>query len=306
MRIIEIAEHIHLIDLELAGISSFIGSYVLKGKNTAIVETGPASTIQSLLTGLEKLDVEVKDVAYVAVSHVHLDHGGGAGTLLKYLPKARLIVHQRGAPHVVNPEKLWNRSREALGSIAEMYGRPELIPKKRVIAATDNMVLNVGDNVELKVMETLGHASHHLIFLETSSQGVFTGDAAGIYLNEIDVVVPTTPAPYRLDIALASLQKIADLKPEFLYYSHFGKTHNSIERLQDYVNQLKLWAEIAREGMGKGEDLERISRRIIEGDVALQKAEGFIRNHPVLCKTVLNQSVEGIMRFVQKSLDSLG
>ena len=300
MHIKKIDEHIHLIDLELAGIENFIGSYVLKGKNTAIVETGPASTVQNLLSSLKDLDVKPDEVTYVAVSHIHLDHGGAAGTLLKYLPKAKLIVHRRGAPHVADPEKLWTQARGALGKIAEMYGKPEPVPEERIIAATDGMVFDVGNRVKLKVVETLGHASHHLSYYEASRHGIFTGDAAGIYLNRFDVVVPTTPQPFRLDIALASLKKMINLKPRFLYYSHFGKAQNAIEKVQVYVKQLKLWAEIAKQGIEKGENLEEMSRRISESDMAVQKAAEHIRSHPILSETVLNQSVEGVMRFVEK------
>ena len=107
MHITQVAEHIYLIDLETAGIKNSFASYVLKGKQVAIVETGPTSSIPNLISSLKTLNVKPEDVAYVAVTHIHLDHGGGVGTLLNYLPKAKVIVHQRGAPHLVNPEKLW-------------------------------------------------------------------------------------------------------------------------------------------------------------------------------------------------------
>lgn len=300
LQITKINGHTHLIDLELAGTENFIASYILKGENTAIVETGPASTVQNLLAALKELNVRLEKVAYVAVSHIHLDHGGAAGTLLKYLPKAKLIVHKRGAPHAANPAKLWTRARKVLGNIAEMYGEPEPVPEERIISGTDGMIFNVGDGIKLKVVETLGHASHHLSYYETLSQGIFTGDAAGVYLKKFDLVVPTTPPPFRLDIALASLEKLINLKPRFLYYSHFGKAQNAMLKLQVYVKQLKMWAEVAKQGIEKGENLEAIGKRILESDVALKKAAGHIKDHPVLGKTVLHQSVEGIVKFVEK------
>jgi glyoxylase-like metal-dependent hydrolase (beta-lactamase superfamily II) len=106
MHVTKLEEHIDLVDVETAGFENFIASYVLRGKSVAIIETGPTSSVPNLLTGLGKLGVKLEDVTYVAVSHVHLDHGGGAGTLLKSLPNAKVIVHQRGAPHLANPEKL--------------------------------------------------------------------------------------------------------------------------------------------------------------------------------------------------------
>jgi len=300
MHVTKLEEHLYLIDVETAGIKNFIASYILKGKQVAMVETGPTSSVPNLLSGLIELNVKPEDVAYVAVSHIHLDHGGGVGRLLKYLPKAKVIVHQRGAPHLANPEKLWQQSREVLGNIAEMYGKPEPVPEERIIAATDNMTCDIGNNVRLKVVETLGHASHHLSYYEPLSEAIFPGDAAGIYLNEIDVIVPTTPSPFRLDIALASLDKLISLKPKALYYSHFGKAYNAVEKLQTYAQQLKLWAKVVKQGMENKESLKAISKRIIESDRAVQKAKEYIKAHSVWSETVLNESVRGFIDFVEK------
>jgi len=300
MQITKLENYLYQIDVETAGVKNFIASYILKGKQVAMVETGPTSSVPNLLFCLKELNVKPEDVVYVAVSHIHLDHGGGVGRLLKYLPKAKVIVHPRGVPHLANPEKLWQQSREVLGNIAETYGKPEPVPEERIIAATDGMTFDVGNNIRLKVVETLGHASHHLSYYEPLSEGIFLGDAAGIYLNEIDVIVPTTPSPFRLDVALASLDKLISLKPKVLYYSHFGKAYNAVEKLQTYAQQLKLWAKITRQGIENKDSLEAISKRIIESDVAVQKAKEYIKAHPVLSETVLNESVRGFIDFVEK------
>jgi len=300
MHMTKVEKHLYQIDVETAGVKNFIASYILKGKQVAMVETGPTSSVPNLLFCLKELNVKPEDVVYVAVSHIHLDHGGGVGRLLKYLPKAKVIVHPRGAPHLANPEKLWQQSKEVMGNIAEMYGKPEPVPEERIIAATDGMTFDIGNNIRLKVVETIGHASHHLSYCEPLSEGIFPGDAAGIYLNEIDVIVPTTPSPFRLDIALASLDKLISLKPEVLYYSHFGKAYNAVEKLQTYAQQLKLWAKITRQGIENKDSLEAISKRIIESDVAVRKAKEYIKAHPVLSETVLNESVRGFIDFVEK------
>lgn len=300
MQITKLENYLYQIDVETAGIKNFIASYILKGKQVAMVETGPTSSVPNLLFCLKELNVKPEDVVYVAVSHIHLDHGGGVGRLLKYLPKAKVIVHPRGAPHLANPEKLWQQSKEVLGNMAEMYGKPEPVPEERIIAATDGMTFDVGNNISLKVVETLGHASHHVSYYEPLSEGIFSGDAAGIYIKEIDVIVPTTPSPFRLDIALASLDKLIRLKPEVLYYSHFGKAYNAVEKLQTYTQQLTLWAKIAKQGIENKDSLEAISKRIIESDVAVQKAKEYIKVHPFLSETVFNESVRGFIDFVEK------
>jgi glyoxylase-like metal-dependent hydrolase (beta-lactamase superfamily II) len=301
MQVTRLEDHIYLIDVETAGIRDFIASYVLKGKQVAMVETGPTSSVPNLLSGLRQLGVRSEDVAYVAISHVHLDHGGGVGTLLKHLPKAKVVVHQRGAPHLVHPEKLWEQSQLVLGTnITKLYGEPEPVPEDRIIAATDGMTFDVGEGITLKVIETLGHASHHQSYYESLSQSIFPGDAAGIYLNRIDVVVPTTPPPLRLDVALASLNKLEDLKPKSLFYSHFGRSTNAIEKLQCYAQQLRLWANIAKQGIDRGEGVEIIRRQIMENDASVRKALDYVKIHPVLGETVLAESVLGVVDFVQK------
>ncbi len=301
MRVTQLEDHLYLIDVETAGIKNFIASYILKGKRVMMVETGPASSVPNLLFGLRALRVKPEDVAFVAVSHIHLDHGGGVGTLLKHLPNAKVIVHQRGAAHLAHPEKLWEQSQAVLGEkITDLYGAPEPVPEDRIIAATDGLSFDVGNGVGLRVVETLGHASHHLSFYEMLGKGVFLGDAAGIYLNEIDVVVPTTPPPLRLDIALSSLDKLASFKPTALYYSHFGRASDAVERLRAYARQLRLWAKISREGIENKESVEAIGKKILERDVAVQKAAAYIKVHPVLGETVLNESVQGVVSFVEK------
>lgn len=301
MSVTTLEEHIDLIDAETAGIRNFIASYVLRGKRVAMVETGPASSVPNLLAGLKKLDVELEKVAYVAVSHIHLDHAGGAGTLLKHLPNAKVIVHPRGAFHLAHPQKLWEQSKLILGRITELYGEPEPVPEDRIISASDGMIFDLGDGVELKVIETLGHASHHQSYYEKSSDGIFPGDAAGIYLNEINVIVPTTPTPLRLDVALASLNKLISLNPRNLYYSHFGKASNGVEKLNAYVRQLKLWAEIARQGLNRGDTLPAITDHIIIKDDSLRRALNYVKIHPILGETVLSNSVQGFVDFVKNS-----
>jgi glyoxylase-like metal-dependent hydrolase (beta-lactamase superfamily II) len=301
MHVTKLEDHVFMIDLETGGLDNFIASYVLRGKKAAIIETGPASSVPNLVMGLKKLGVKPEDVAYVAVSHIHLDHGGGVGTLLKHLPNAKAVVHPRGAPHLASPNKLWQQSQIILGKITDMYRPPEPVPATRIIPATDGTTFDVGNSVNFKVVETLGHASHHQSYFENLGDAVFPGDAAGIYLKQFDTVVPTTPAPFRLDSALSSLDKLAALKPRRLYYTHFGPATCSARRLQAYADQLELWAKIAAEGIEQGQGVEEIRDRIVAADVSIQKAVQFIRVHPIWSETVLSNSVQGFIDFAQKS-----
>jgi glyoxylase-like metal-dependent hydrolase (beta-lactamase superfamily II) len=304
MHVSKLKEHISIIDVETAGIKDFIASYVLKGQKTGIIETGPTSSVPNLLLGLKKLHVKPEEVAYVAVSHIHLDHGGGVGTLIKSLPNAKVIVHRRGAPHLANPEKLWQQSREVLERIADWYGQPEPVPRERIIDAADGMAFDLGDDVAIEVVETLGHASHHQSYYETFGGGVFPGDAAGVYINKFDLVVPTTPAPFRLDEALASLDKLIALEPKALYYSHFGEAPNPVGKLRSYADQLKLWVKIAEQELEKKQGFDAIREKIVASDPNVRKAIEFIKVHPILSETVLVNSIQGAIDSAQKHMNA--
>jgi glyoxylase-like metal-dependent hydrolase (beta-lactamase superfamily II) len=299
MSTVKLDPHVFLIDLKPGGFSHFIASYVIKAKKVAIVESGPVATLPNLLAGLREINVSTKDVDYIAVSHVHLDHGGGAAKLLGYLPKAKLVVHKRGVPHIVNPDRLWTQARQVLGKVAELYEKPVPVSEERIVAAEDGMVLDLGEGVELTVLETLGHASHHQSLYEKSSRGIFPGDAAGIYIPEFDVIIPTTPPPLHLETALASIEKLEQLKPEVIYYSHFGKADNAQEKLKTHASQLKLWAEIVTEKMREEATLEEMEEEIERRDPALNKVKGYLATHPILGRGAIMQSIQGFKEYLK-------
>ena len=222
-----------LIDVETAGYPGLFAGYVLRGFKTTIIDPGPSLSVSNLLLGLRELGIQPESVAYVALSHVHIDHSGCAGALLRSLPNAKVIVHPRGAPHLVNPDKLWASSQVMLGQIAEVFGKPEPVPEERIISATDGMEFEVGRGVRLEAVETLGHAAHHLSFYDSSSGVLFPGDAAGIYFEDFDVVVPTSPPPFYPGAALDSLQRLLSFNPKTLCYTHFGKADQAVCRLTE-------------------------------------------------------------------------
>jgi len=295
----KLGDHVYLIDLKPAGLEGFIASYVIKGTKTAIVETGPTSTVDNLLDGLKEIDVKKDEVKLVMVSHIHLDHAGGTGILLKHLPNAKLIVHPRGAPHMVNPEKLWSQALKVLGNVARIYGKPDPVPQERILQATDGMLIDLGKGVEFRVVETLGHASHHLSYYQKNGT-LFPGDTAGIYLNALDVTIPTTPPLLHLHEILKSIDKLVALDPERLYYTHFGPAEEAVKRLKSYANQLKLWASTIYEGIQKGENLETIERRILERDPAAKTAKDSFVAHPLMGEHVIQRNIQGFIAYFKK------
>jgi len=288
-----------MVDLKTGDFENLICSYIIKSEKIFLIESGPTSSIPKLLAGLKELKINFTDVQYVAITHVHLDHGGGAGTLLKSLPNAKIIVHPRGLPHLADPERLWPSSKAVLGFISEIFGKPEPVPIERLIPMTEDS-FDLGYGGKLIITETVGHASHNLSFHESFNGGIFPGDAGGTYLPEFDVIVPTTPPPFHLEAALKSLDKLISLKPKSLYFSHFGEATYAVQRLKEYNIQLQLWAVIAEDGVKKNQSLEQIRDRIIQEDKLMTETIDFIKNHRIYSKTILENCILGFIEYAKQ------
>ena len=301
----QIGKNLYRVELETGGIKNLICSYIIKAEEIWLVESGPTNSILNLLSALEELEIPFEEIKYVAITHIHLDHGGGVGSLLKHLHSAKVLVHPRGMPHLIDPNRLWSSSKDVLGFIADIFGKPEPLAKERIIPITEGS-FNLGEGSQLSVIETLGHASHNLSYYESATNGIFPGDAAGTYLPEFDVVVPTTPPPFRLDLALSSLDKLIAMNPSFLYYSHFGEADNAVQRLRDYKAQIQLWSEIAEDGVKRNQSLEEIQDRIVSEDKVMNAVVDFVKCHKIYSKTMLENCVTGFMNYAkQKQIESL-
>lgn len=295
----KIGKNLYQIELDTGGIHQLICSYIISGSNPMIIESGPTNSIPNLLMGIKELEIKPEDIQYIAVTHIHLDHGGGAGTLLKHLSNAKVLVHPRGVQHLTDPERLWSSSQSVLDYVSEVFGKPEPIPKDRVIPITDGSIA-LDENGELKIIETIGHASHHLSFKETFNGGVFPGDAAGTYMPKYKVVVPTTPPPFILEAALASLDKLITLNPTALYFTHFGKAEDAVNRLKAYKEQLKLWVRIVEDGVNDKLSFEEIQDSIINQDPIMTIVAPYVKDHEIYKKTVLENCIKGIIEYVEQ------
>ncbi|MCW4001306.1 MAG: MBL fold metallo-hydrolase [Candidatus Bathyarchaeota archaeon] len=296
----KIGKNLYQVDLETGGIKQLICSYILCGSKPLLVESGPTNSVPHLIAALHELGIKPADIQYVAVTHVHLDHGGGAGTLLRYLPNAKVLVHPKGAPHLINPDRLWASAQSVLSYVAGLFGKPEPVPQDRITPLTEG-TFDLGSGGKLSVIETPGHASHNLSFLESFNMGIFPGDAAGTYHPDFDVVVPTAPPPFYLEAALASLDKLISLNPTALYFSHFGKADQAVKRLQDYKAQLKLWAKVALDGVKANLDEKQICENILAQDPVMSRLAGYFSEHSVYSVTVMENDLRGFVEYAKRT-----
>ena len=205
-------------------------AYLVRGtRSAAVVETGVRSAVPRILAALDAEGIEREAVSHVVVTHVHLDHAGGAGALLAVLPRARLVVHPRGARHLVDPAKLVQGSVAVYGEarFRELYGEIVPVPADRVVEAGEGFSLDLGER-PLRFLDAPGHAKHHFVVLDEASRGFFTGDAFGVSYRETDLAgrpflfPTTTPVQFDPPALHATIDRMMSERPERMYLTHFG------------------------------------------------------------------------------------
>jgi glyoxylase-like metal-dependent hydrolase (beta-lactamase superfamily II) len=295
-----------IVDLEFQGHRGVIGSFLFDdGREVGLVETGPASTIPSLLTVLATLEDGLERLTSIVVTHVHLDHAGGVGELLRRAPNAHVFVHEVGAPHLVDPSKLLRSAARIYGDQMEpLWGNVIPAAADRVVAVEDNEILSVGGHT-LRVLYTPGHASHHIALHEESTRSVFTGDVAGVRMQGATHVRPPTPPP---DIDLeewkSSVNRITALHPEWLYLTHFGRFGGDAStHCQALLQRLEVWTEMVRVSVEDGVDVPAIVGSLQrEGDAeAVFDGADFEQLRRYELATPYGMNVDGLLRFLQKT-----
>lgn len=225
------------IDTEYARSLQDASHLIVEGGRAAFVDTGVNSSVPRLIEALREQNLDVGDVDYVLLTHVHLDHAGGAGELMQVLPNATCVVHQYGAPHMIDPTKLIAGTEAVYGveETRKVYGTIVPIDEGRVHIPEDGEWLSLGGR-ELQFLNTEGHARHHHVINDPQSKGVFTGDSFGVSYRELDtergeIVFPTsTPVQFDPVEAHISVDRIMACEPEQLFLTHYSRVGN-LERL---------------------------------------------------------------------------
>jgi len=247
----EVAENIYLIDTEEGSIPGLTAAYLVNEGRKALIDAGCPNSASTILKGIQRLGVDPKEVSYIIVTHIHLDHAGGAGTLVKEMPYAKVLVHPRGAKHLTDPTRLISSAMQVLRpEEMERYGLMNPVTPENVEVVDDNAVIELSSQQRLKVVYTPGHAHHHLSLYEERNKGLFAGDAIGEYVAEVEFLFVDTPPPsFDLTLALESIEKVKQLPLEILYFGHFGVSRKVEEILRVAQDKLKTWGEVIRQAM---------------------------------------------------------
>ena len=203
---------------------------MVENGRAAFVDTAANSSVPLLLDALQHKNIDVADVDYVFLTHVHLDHAGGAGLLMQSLPNAKAVLHPRGAPHMIDPAKLAKGAQAVYGAekYARMYGEIVPIPAERVVVVADEEEISLAGRT-VQCLYTEGHARHHYVLSDPASNAVFTGDSFGISYRELDtangefIFPTTTPVHFDPPEAHKAIDRIMQLEPQQLFLTHFSR-----------------------------------------------------------------------------------
>ena len=252
--------NLKIIDVNFFG-PDVIASFLIEtSEGPFIIETGPDSTFHNLEKGLSDNGYAISDIKNVFVSHIHLDHSGVAWRFAK--EGATVYVHPRGAPHLVEPERLMASATMIYGDkMQELWGTVEGIDEDRVVATEDGQVITIGD-VNIQVHETPGHANHHNAYL--IEDNLFTGDVAGCRIADGPVIPPTPPPEIHVERWHSSVDKIRSISPKTLYLTHFGKFTNVDEHMDTLMKNLDDWSEWMGERLKNGKTEEEITPEFLE------------------------------------------
>ena len=264
--VVRVAEDIYQIDAQLAAADRPMISYLIAGSPAALIENGPASTIPAILEALRQVGQEPAQVAFIIPTHIHVDHAGGSGQLAWLWPWAQVVLHEQGLRHVTDPTRLIASTKKAFGdNFEDFFGPIVPVAESQVRVVRGGETLRLGRR-ELKVIYAPGHAPHHDCIYDSLSRGLFCGEALGLPVGETDYVMPSAiPPGFDLEATLDTYNRLEQLSPSILFYSHDGVSRDVARRIQAVRTSTRRVGELVKTGMEAGEDLAVVCQRVGRG-----------------------------------------
>lgn len=300
-----LSDGLGLIDLKFRGKDNLIAAYLLDTPDgLLVIETGPANAADRLLEGIRELGRDPGDIRHVAVTHIHLDHAGAAGALLRCIPDATFYVHSIGARHMIDPSRLLDSAGRVYGAQMEtLWGVMEPVPEERLVTVEDGDTLRFG-GLEIDVLYTPGHASHHVSYAVPQHEVVVAGDVAGVRVPPSGLVWPPTPPPdIDAEAWHASISRLRDLNPRRLLLTHFGPVDNVTEHLGQLDARIERWvdliASLQDEGLERDELADRLAADAQQESLAAGEATDVHR--AVSNVTPFGMAVDGLTRYLRKN-----
>ncbi|MFW6265480.1 MAG: MBL fold metallo-hydrolase [Halanaeroarchaeum sp.] len=294
---VESATDLYYLDTGMYDTPEYGAVYIVDADRPAVVDTGIGTHWERVTAAIESVGIDPMDLEVIAPTHVHLDHAGGAGFLAEAAPNAEVYVHEIGAPHLVDPTRLVEGTKAAVGEQWQFYTDPKPVPEDRITELTDGDVVDLGDR-ELEALHAPGHAPHQVVFHEAADGAVYTADAAGIWVPERERIRETSPPPnFDLELVLDDVQTIADLDPEVLLYPHFGPVDDPQAALEEYETVIVEWVDAVEERLAALDDEDAVVEYFVENN-EMAETWGTLKAN---AETGMN--VRGVLRYL-KSRDA--
>jgi glyoxylase-like metal-dependent hydrolase (beta-lactamase superfamily II) len=299
-----------LLDLNFQDQPGVIAAYLIEDDGEyALVEVGPSSTLEALLRGVREMGIAPEAISKLIVTHIHLDHAGAAGTLVRRYPHLQVYVHEVGAPHLIDPSKLLSSAGRIYGDrMDQLWGEVAAVPATNVHALSDGDRVQVGRS-ELVTLYTPGHASHHVAYLDEEHGEIFTGDVAAIRLQGFDYVRPATPPPdVDLELWSSSLDRLQSVRPASLHLTHFGSFSDVDRHIAVAREQLFAWATFIEDLQDRHyePDAMKIALKERAESEVLQAREDpeALRQYELAAPS--GMSVDGYLRYFRKRMAASG
>lgn len=285
--LVDLGAGIYQIDVHYQGEAERDCVYLVKGQKNVLVESGHTPGVRYIYKALEELGLQKEDVDYLMVTHVHLDHAGAAGVLLREFPQARLFVHPRGVRHMVDPSRLVASARGVYQDRFEaLFGEILPVPSDRVHAPEDGEKLDLGDRI-FTFYHSPGHARHHMVIYDSLSKGVFAGDALGIRFSGLsrllgrDYILPsTTPTEFDPEEMLATISRLASLGARRIFFTHFGPGDDVPAILSRNREMVEVMAKLGQEVFAAGGGVAELKEKLWE--LVGPEVKGLDCSHPAL------------------------
>ncbi len=266
---IQLNDRIYLIDGYDLGVAERTGTYVFDEEELTLVDTGPSPSIKYVKQGLEALGFSLDQVKYIIVTHIHLDHSGGAGLLIQECPNATVVVHPRGARHLAEPERLVAGARVVYGRrFSELLDPIIAVPNERLLVKDEGDTLKIGPTCTLRFLDTPGHAKHHFSIYDSVSNGMFTGDTVGIRYEQlirdgVDLFLPSTsPNQFDPEAMRRAINRMIGMNLDCIYFGHFGMTNSPNKALGQVSEWLDVFMEEAEAVVAEQEGHEVLAQRL--------------------------------------------
>jgi glyoxylase-like metal-dependent hydrolase (beta-lactamase superfamily II) len=302
----EAAEGIRAVDSMMCGRERVTSCYLVEAEEPALVETGPTTSVDAVRAGLANLGVGPNDLAHIVVTHIHLDHAGGAGSLSPHFPKAKVWVHERGAPHLEDPTKLMASATRVYGeeNLLRMFGAVEPVPSDRLRSVAGGDLISLGQR-ELEAIYTPGHASHHVALRDSRTGVIFVGDALGVFLPDVGILRPASPPPeFDLEQAVESIGLILSRNPPAILFSHFGPAEDVSELCELAVDRLRKWTGVVEKALEQSTELAAVVEELRAGTEDELPAPGTAGREQIEDRYELLSSYEmnamGLIRYLQR------